>query len=490
METTIAAGADNSKALAEEVKHLESARQLEKDLLEACERELEDLERLADEANKAGIAVSLANAELKGELWTLQAAYRALELLSGRLTKEAEEHEKKVARTRNAMGEVDKELQQVETRTWELERRLEQGQKKALLMREQKQAAEGERDIAKAALAPCDARIKELIQELECHKAAHARCAAQVKMFNAHVAPPDQKQAEYLKQEGALLEQQKATHASALTREAQLERSPKRIPAELQAVERSQTEDRWVMACRDAEIDSLRGRLEAAEKNLEEEFAEHQVLKSKYERLKDKLWEAHQRLKELARAEADCDKLSQELACVVQEREEIRQQLLSVEERSHQLMMCSAAATGEAGAAAVAVKIVPYALREASTRTGSGRCGVTIDIPDPRESAYPSGRVDVGQPALALGRATCSRELNESSFECADKSAALTLSAATNAGVSKELEQRAVMKLLADEAQRRYVVKMQLFRARMQVRNVCMSTHTCQTSCSCMWLHV
>jgi hypothetical protein len=129
----------------------------------------------------------------------------------------------------------------------------------------------------------------------------------------------------------------------------------------------------------------------------------------------------------------------------------------------------------------VAVKIMPYSLREASTRTGSGRWGVKIDIPDPRASADPSGRVDVGQPDLAEGRATYSREMKEQetqllelrSFECADKSAALTLSAAMSDCASKELAQRAVMKLLADEAQRRYVVEMQLLRARMQVSKVC-----------------
>ena len=120
METTIAAGGDNSKALTEEVKRLESARQLERDSREACERELagvrreaedlalnkkdletrleasraeagmmksreEDLERRLDETTKAGSAASVANAELKGELSTLQASYRALELSSGRL---------------------------------------------------------------------------------------------------------------------------------------------------------------------------------------------------------------------------------------------------------------------------------------------------------------------------------------------------------------------------------------------------------------------
>jgi chromosome segregation ATPase len=156
METTIAAGGDNSKALTEEVKRLESARQLERDSREACERELagvrreaedlalnkkdletrleasraeagmmksraEDLERRLDETTKSGSAASVANAELKGELSTLQASYRALELSSGRLAKEAEEHEEEVARTRNALAEVERELQQGQARTRELE---------------------------------------------------------------------------------------------------------------------------------------------------------------------------------------------------------------------------------------------------------------------------------------------------------------------------------------------------------------------------------
>jgi chromosome segregation ATPase len=89
------------------------------------------------EATKAGRA---ANAKLKGELSTLQASYRALELSSGRLAKEAEAHEEEVARTRKALTAMEKELQQGQTRTLELERRLEQGQKETDLMKEQKEA--------------------------------------------------------------------------------------------------------------------------------------------------------------------------------------------------------------------------------------------------------------------------------------------------------------------------------------------------------------
>jgi hypothetical protein len=92
------------------------------------------------EATKAGRAASVANAELKGELSTLQASYRALELSSGRLAKEAEAHEEEVARTRKALTAMQKELQQGRTRTLELERRLEQGQKETDLMKEQKEA--------------------------------------------------------------------------------------------------------------------------------------------------------------------------------------------------------------------------------------------------------------------------------------------------------------------------------------------------------------
>jgi chromosome segregation ATPase len=106
METTITAEGENSKALTEEVKRLESARQLEKDWREACERELagvrreaedlalnkkdletrleassaeagmmksraEDLERRLNEATEAGSAASVANAELKDKLCNL-----------------------------------------------------------------------------------------------------------------------------------------------------------------------------------------------------------------------------------------------------------------------------------------------------------------------------------------------------------------------------------------------------------------------------------
>jgi hypothetical protein len=45
MEATIAAGGDSSKALTEEMKRLEAARQLEKDAREACEREMATLRR-------------------------------------------------------------------------------------------------------------------------------------------------------------------------------------------------------------------------------------------------------------------------------------------------------------------------------------------------------------------------------------------------------------------------------------------------------------
>ncbi len=82
----------------------------------------------------------MANEELKGELSRTQASYRALELSSGLLAKEAEEHEEEVACTRKALTEMEKELQQEQTRTLELERRLEQGQKETDLMKEQKEA--------------------------------------------------------------------------------------------------------------------------------------------------------------------------------------------------------------------------------------------------------------------------------------------------------------------------------------------------------------
>jgi chromosome segregation ATPase len=82
----------------------------------------------------------VANEELKGELSRTQASYRALELSSGLLAKEAEEHEEEVACTRKALTEMEKELQQEQTRTLELERRLEQGQKETDLMKEQKEA--------------------------------------------------------------------------------------------------------------------------------------------------------------------------------------------------------------------------------------------------------------------------------------------------------------------------------------------------------------
>lgn len=69
---------------------------------------------------------------------------------------------------------------------------------------------------------------------------------------------------------------------------------------------------------------------------------------------------------------------------------------------------------------------------------------------------------------LAEGRASCSREVEESSFQRPENSATLTLSAAMSAGASKELAQRAVMKLLADEVQAD-IVQLHLLRAHMQV---------------------
>jgi chromosome segregation ATPase len=62
METTIAAGGDNSKALTEEVKRLESARQLERDSREACERELHTLRGQFVDARAR---LELADVELK-----------------------------------------------------------------------------------------------------------------------------------------------------------------------------------------------------------------------------------------------------------------------------------------------------------------------------------------------------------------------------------------------------------------------------------------
>lgn len=64
-----------------------------------------------------------------------------------------------------------------------------------------------------------------------------ASCAAELKTLKTHVAPPDHKLAEKLKQEKAFVEQKKAQH--------------------------------------NRTIESLRGMIEAAEKNLQEECAEH-----------------------------------------------------------------------------------------------------------------------------------------------------------------------------------------------------------------------
>ena len=53
METTIAAGGNDAKALTGEVKRLESARQLEKEAREACERRLAELQKDLDEMSRA-----------------------------------------------------------------------------------------------------------------------------------------------------------------------------------------------------------------------------------------------------------------------------------------------------------------------------------------------------------------------------------------------------------------------------------------------------
>ena len=59
MESTMAAGGDNSKALTQELKRLEAARQEEKDLREACEQELA---RVRNEAED----LALSKTDLEG----------------------------------------------------------------------------------------------------------------------------------------------------------------------------------------------------------------------------------------------------------------------------------------------------------------------------------------------------------------------------------------------------------------------------------------
>ena len=141
-------------------KDLETRLEASRAEAELAKGRAEDLERRMDEATKAGSAASVANAELKGELSTLQASYRALELASSRLTKEAEEHEEDAARTRSALAEAERELQQGQTRARELERRLEQGQKEAELMKEQKETLQASMASLREQVASDKTRIE------------------------------------------------------------------------------------------------------------------------------------------------------------------------------------------------------------------------------------------------------------------------------------------------------------------------------------------
>ena len=82
----------------------------------------EDLDSTLDQTTKAGNAVCVTNAELRGELATLRASYRVL-------VQEAEEHEQELVRGRSALAEVEKELTWAQTRVRELEQRLEKAAK-------------------------------------------------------------------------------------------------------------------------------------------------------------------------------------------------------------------------------------------------------------------------------------------------------------------------------------------------------------------------
>ena len=105
MSSTISAGEEGSKAMAEEVKRLETALQLEKKSREAFEQEnvnlrvgselyaafqidadrLGKLEARLHDSTAVAHNVSVANAELRGELSTLQAAYCSLEQTADRV---------------------------------------------------------------------------------------------------------------------------------------------------------------------------------------------------------------------------------------------------------------------------------------------------------------------------------------------------------------------------------------------------------------------
>jgi len=217
--------------------------------------------------------------------------------------------------------------------------------------------------VAKAAHAPCASRVQELEQQVEYHKAAHAPCAEQVKALTEHLARLDRRLAEELEKEDVLKEE--------LAEGRNRERSLRSTKAELPTDERNLAEDRQEIACKDAEIKSLQGRLATATKHLEEECAEHEDLQTKYQRLKSKLQEAHQRLKELATAESESETLRRQLADVVQQRDtetsawltEIRQQLVSFSERERRRQQevaergVCAAVSIEAAAAAAGVEV-------------------------------------------------------------------------------------------------------------------------------------
>ena len=140
----MAAGGDNSKALTQELKRLEAARQEEKDLREACEQELarvrneaedlalskadlegrldasraearqmkgraEDLERRADEATRADDAAPASVEELKGRLEASEVERTRLVAVAEKALAEGEEMRAEVIRMRQ-QGCSDQEL--------------------------------------------------------------------------------------------------------------------------------------------------------------------------------------------------------------------------------------------------------------------------------------------------------------------------------------------------------------------------------------------
>ena len=309
MSSTISAGEEGSKAMAEEVKRLETALQLEKKSREAFEQEnvnlrvgselyaafqidadrLGELEARLQDSTAVAHNMSVANAELRGELSTLQAAYCSLEQTADRvpdLDCMVKEMQAELDLVQTRARDLDWRLGEATTEIRIITRTKEELEGTIALLREQEATDKARIEVMETSIAAGGDRIQDLEEErkrmssaLQLEKESREECERQLESLSTHTDYLEQNQkglVEIEKQTADLQRQlDDATKASndASTSNAVL-RSELSI---LQAAHRTLEETAGRMKEEAADTDKELTRARVAFKEMEEELAQVHV---------------------------------------------------------------------------------------------------------------------------------------------------------------------------------------------------------------------